>query len=227
MEAVECGGGNPRAWSGDCGCSGEWTLGGRGQGAQGVPRSGRSRAGGVSRRGGAALRAAGRAGTEPGRPRGPGGPARPAPAAKLKGGRSLSALFPTAPPRAPGEAQAGLTSGPRVTTAGILQYGTPPASRPRRIRTRGPRLLSNCLHGAPGAPWAFNPGVKSGEASPNTRRSGPHPSRADPRPPGAPTPAQPRAEPSAPGPCRAATPPTPASTPRTLGLFGPACVVRS
>ena len=52
----------------------------------------------------AASRAAGRAGTEPGRPRGPGGPARPAPAAELKGGRSLSLLLPIAPPRAPGGA---------------------------------------------------------------------------------------------------------------------------
>lgn len=52
----------------------------------------------------AAVRAAGRAGTEPGRPRGPGAPARPAPAAKLKGGRSLSSPLPIAPPRAPGGA---------------------------------------------------------------------------------------------------------------------------
>lgn len=94
----------------------------------------------------AAVRAAGRAGTEPGRPHGPGGPARPAPAAKLKGGRSLSSLFPTAPPRAPGEAQAGLTSGPRVTKGGIIGYGTPPASRPVGFALEVPRLPSNYLH---------------------------------------------------------------------------------
>lgn len=86
----------------------------------------------------AAVRAAGRAGTEPGRPHGPGGPARPAPAAKLKGGRSLSSPLPIAPPRAPGGAQAGPTSGPRVTEGGDLSVWGPSQPNSRKIRTEVP-----------------------------------------------------------------------------------------
>lgn len=112
----------------------EWGLRGLGRmdiwwswvgGSEGVSQE-RSESGLGECPGGAAVRAARRAGTEPGRPHGPGGPARPAPAAKLKGGRSLSLLFPTAPPRAPGGAQAGLTSGPRVTRGGGASFGAGP-----------------------------------------------------------------------------------------------------
>lgn len=152
---------------------------------------------------GAAVRAARRAGTEPGRPHGPGGPARPAPAAKLKGGRSLSLLFPTAPPRAPGGAQAGLTSGPRVTRGGIVRYGTPPASRPVRFSLEVPRLLSNCLHWASRATWALNPRVKRRRYEPRHKAlwAGalqPHPGLADLRLPGTPRTCAERKRPRAP-----------------------------